>query len=77
MDNETTAFAPEAAVTSTAPPPLPEPTEQQVVEQLLAAREKIYAELGKVIIGQRDVIEQILLALLSGDRKSTRLNSSH
>ncbi|MFM8469853.1 MAG: AAA family ATPase [Limisphaerales bacterium] len=45
---------------------MPEPTEQQVVEQLLAAREKIYGELGKVIVGQRDVIEQILLALLSG-----------
>ena len=54
------------AVEPTAPPPLPEPTEQQVVEQLLAARGKIYSELGKVIVGQRDVIEQILLALLSG-----------
>ncbi len=59
----------EAAASTTetaAPPPLPEPTEQQVVEQLLAARGKIYSELGKVIVGQRDVIEQILLALLSG-----------
>jgi MoxR-like ATPase len=50
----------------TAPPPLPEPTEQQIVEQLLAARGKIYGELGKVIVGQREVIEQILVALLSG-----------
>ena len=49
-----------------APSPLPEPTEQQVVEHLLAARGKIYSELGKVIVGQREVIEQILIALLSG-----------
>jgi MoxR-like ATPase len=68
MENETAAPTPEtpAATEASAPPPLPEPTEQQVVEQLLAARGKIYGELGKVIVGQRDVIEQILLALLSG-----------
>ena len=67
METETQQPPPVPVATeTTAPPPLPEPTEQQVVEQLLAAREKIYAELGKVIIGQRDVIEQILLALLSG-----------
>ncbi|NBR87463.1 MAG: MoxR family ATPase [Proteobacteria bacterium] len=73
MENETTPppVPAETADTATvdttaAPPPLPEPTEQQVVEQLLAARGKIYSELGKVIVGQRDVIEQILLALLSG-----------
>ena len=67
METETQQPPPVPVATeTTAPPPLPEPTEQQVVEQLLAAREKIYAELGKVIIGQREVIEQILLALLSG-----------
>jgi MoxR-like ATPase len=71
MENETAAPTPETTVTTpppeaSAPPPLPEPTEQQIVEQLLAARGKIYSELGKVIVGQRDVIEQILLALLSG-----------
>ena len=71
MDNETAALTPESPATATSvetssPPPLPEPTEQQVVEQLLSARGKIYSELGKVIVGQRDVIEQILLALLSG-----------
>ena len=48
------------------PPPLPAPTERETVEQLLAGRAKIEAELAKVIIGQREVIEQILLALLSG-----------
>ena len=74
MENETppppvpaeTTEAVAVVAETPAPPPLPEPTEQQVVEQLLAARGKIYSELGKVIVGQREVIEQILLALLSG-----------
>ncbi len=71
MENETAAPKPEttsapAPTEAPAPPPLPEPTEQQIVEQLLSARGKINDELGKVIIGQREVIEQILLALLSG-----------
>ena len=48
------------------PPPLPGPTDRETVEQLLAGRAKIEAELAKVIVGQREVIEQILLALLSG-----------
>ncbi len=41
-------------------------TEQQTVEQLLAGREKITAELSKVIVGQKEVIEEILLALFAG-----------
>src|SRR5215212_6000488 len=41
-------------------------SEQQAVEQLIAGRARIEAELGKVIIGQRDVIEQIMIALLAG-----------
>ncbi|MBI3877974.1 MAG: MoxR family ATPase [Verrucomicrobia bacterium] len=48
------------------PPPLPEPTDRDTVEQLLAGHARIEAELAKVIVGQRAVIEQILLALLSG-----------
>jgi MoxR-like ATPase len=40
--------------------------EQKAVEQLTKSRSQIQAELGKVIIGQRDVIEQILIALLAG-----------
>src|SRR4051812_6613709 len=40
--------------------------EQQAVEQLVAGRARIEAELAKVIVGQRDVIEQILIALLAG-----------
>jgi MoxR-like ATPase len=42
------------------------PSERQVVEQLLAGRQKIRTELGKVIVGQADVIEQMLIALFAG-----------
>jgi MoxR-like ATPase len=41
-------------------------SERQAVEQLRAARPRIEAELGKVIVGQREVIEQLLIALFSG-----------
>ncbi|HAM72555.1 MAG TPA: AAA family ATPase [Verrucomicrobiales bacterium] len=40
--------------------------EQQTVEQLQQGRSRIITELGKVIIGQQDVVEQILLALFAG-----------
>ncbi len=40
--------------------------ERDAVEQLIAGRTRIDAELSKVIVGQRVVIEQILLALLAG-----------
>jgi len=40
--------------------------EQKAVEQLVKSRAQIQHELAKVIIGQRDVIEQILIALLAG-----------
>ncbi|MCU0915936.1 MAG: MoxR family ATPase [Planctomycetes bacterium] len=40
--------------------------ERQVVEQIKAARERIGVELSKVIIGQQDVIEHLLIAVLSG-----------
>ena len=69
--NETPAAQP-ADTTATQPapksppPPLPGPTERETVEQLLTGRAKIEAELAKVIVGQREVIEQIMLALLSG-----------
>ncbi len=42
------------------------PTERQQVEQLIAGRARIEAELSKVIVGQREVIEQILIALFAG-----------
>src|SRR5215468_2589294 len=55
------------------PPPIPEavpPTsrqmERETVERLTAGRAQIEAELSKVIVGQKDVIEQILIALFSG-----------
>src|SRR5665213_2912820 len=54
------------------PPPLPgtvSPThqaEREAVERLIAGRAKIEAELAKVIVGQRGVIEQILIALFAG-----------
>jgi MoxR-like ATPase len=40
--------------------------ERAAVEQLIAGRVRIGAELAKVIVGQSAVIEQILLALLAG-----------
>src|SRR5436190_4702521 len=40
--------------------------EQKAVEQLTASRAKITTELAKVIVGQREVIEEILIALLAG-----------
>ena len=42
------------------------PTEREIVERLTAGRTRIEAELSKVIVGQKDVIEQILIALFSG-----------
>ena len=56
-----------------APPPIP-PTppatgfaaERETAERLIEGRTRIEAELSKVIIGQRDVIEQIMIALLAG-----------
>jgi MoxR-like ATPase len=40
--------------------------EEQLVNRLLSARSQIFAELSKSIVGQREVIEQILIALFSG-----------
>ncbi len=42
------------------------PSEQQTVERLTAGRQEVLRELAKVIVGQEDVIEQILIALLAG-----------
>jgi MoxR-like ATPase len=38
----------------------------QAVEQLKSAYDQIVAEIGKVIIGQRDIVDQLLIALLCG-----------
>ncbi len=40
--------------------------EQQAVEQLITGRDRIRAELSKVIIGQHEVVEQLLIALFAG-----------
>ncbi len=40
--------------------------EASTFETLLGARERIHHELGKVVIGQKNVIEQILIAMLTG-----------
>ena len=44
----------------------PAETDRAAVERLIAGRTQIQAELAKVIIGQKDVIEQILVALFAG-----------
>jgi MoxR-like ATPase len=46
-------------------PPTPI-TERETVERLTAGRARIEAELAKVIVGQREVIEQLLIALFAG-----------
>ncbi|PAW62432.1 MAG: AAA family ATPase [Opitutia bacterium Tous-C1TDCM] len=55
---------------SSAPAPVPPlsqfEAERETAERLLAGRAKIDAELSKVIIGQREVIEQIMIALMAG-----------
>src|SRR5437773_8773149 len=46
----------------------PDPTgaEKQTVEQILSSRAQIQSELAKVIVGQKEVIEQLLIALFAG-----------
>ena len=41
-------------------------SEQQAVEQLRSARRRIDEQLSKVIVGQADVIEQLLISLFAG-----------
>ena len=40
--------------------------EQQVVEQIRSSRHRIHEELSKVIVGQADVVEQLLISLFAG-----------
>jgi len=42
------------------------PSDAQAVEKLIAGRARVETELSKVIVGQKEVVEQILLALFSG-----------
>src|SRR5437762_543785 len=41
-------------------------TQQRLVEQIASSRSRIRTELAKVIVGQNDVIEQVLIALFAG-----------
>jgi len=41
-------------------------TDKHLVEQIVSGRARIGAELAKVIVGQKEVIEGLLIALLSG-----------
>src|SRR5437016_6555866 len=38
-------------------------SDQQALEQLRAAHQKMKAEIGKIIIGQTDVLDQLLMAI--------------
>jgi MoxR-like ATPase len=49
----------------TQPPPIPG-SDHATFEKLQAARPRILAELGKTIVGQEEVIEQILISLMAG-----------
>ena len=51
---------------SAAPPADAFNTERDTAERLIAGRARIENELGKVIIGQKEVIEELLIALLAG-----------
>ena len=42
------------------------PTEQEIVDLILAGRSRIQTELGKVIVGQKEIIEQLLISLFAG-----------
>lgn len=44
----------------------PSEIDAQAVEKLITGRARIETELAKVIVGQKDVIEQILIALFAG-----------
>ncbi|MGH7972862.1 MAG: AAA family ATPase, partial [Limisphaerales bacterium] len=41
-------------------------SEREIVERLTASRQQIEDELAKMIVGQKEVIEQILIALFAG-----------
>jgi len=48
------------------PPAAATLSEKEVIETLAGARERILAEVGKVIVGQTQVVDEMLIALLSG-----------
>ncbi len=40
--------------------------DRKAVEQITSGREKIEQELGRVIIGQKEAVEEILITLFAG-----------
>jgi MoxR-like ATPase len=52
--------------TPAAPPTLATDNDRGIIERLTAGRARIESELSKVIVGQKEVIEQILIALFAG-----------
>src|SRR5262245_26463908 len=40
--------------------------DKQIVEQIISGRSRIQSELAKVIVGQKEVIEELLIALFAG-----------
>jgi MoxR-like ATPase len=60
------SFTPESPIATEPLPPLPIETDRETVGRLTAGRARIEAELAKVIVGQQEVIEQILIALFAG-----------
>ena len=50
-------------------------TEKQTVEQIISSRAQIQSELAKVIVGQKEVIEQLLIALFAGGHCDEELRS--
>jgi MoxR-like ATPase len=57
---------PDPAPAASVPPAAPYDRERHAVQRLLDGARRIETELGKAIVGQREVIEQLLLALLAG-----------
>jgi len=51
---------------SVAPVAAAAPTDQEIFDRLATGRARIEAELAKAIVGQREVIDQILIALFAG-----------
>jgi MoxR-like ATPase len=46
--------------------PSPAPADSEALEKLQQAHQRLSAEVGKVIVGQQDVLEQMLICLLAG-----------
>ena len=63
---EVKAAATPPPITPAAKPPSAAAVEAALIEKLSACHVQIQKELGKVIVGQKEVVEQILVALFAG-----------